>query len=230
MTASGTYAYQPNLGELTIYAYNQIGIRPTSLVQEHMTSARMAANMLQVNWSNRGVNLWAVDLQTVPLIAGVGTYAVPPETVVMLDAYMALQTGPVEIDRTIMPVSRSEYSNYPNKQKQGYPTVYWFDRLISPTVTLWPVPDGVSATYLKYYRVRQIQDVAFTSGQTAEIPYLWLEAFADGLSYRLAKIWAPALAVGLKAVADESYAIAANQNVETAQQYITPQLSGYYRP
>ena len=230
MTASGTYAYQPSLGELVIYAYNIIGVRPTSILQEHMTAARMAANMMQANWANRGVNLWAVDLQTVTLVAGTATYSVPGSTVVMLDAYMGLVEGSTEIDRIILPVSRSEYANYPNKAQQGFPTVFWFDRLIAPTVTLWPVPDGTSATYLKYYRVRQIQDAGFTSGQTAEIPYLWLEAFADGLAYRLAKIYAPMMATGLKAVADESYNIAANQNVETAQQYITPQLNGYYRP
>lgn len=230
MATSGTYAFAPSLGELTIYAFNNIGIRPTSLLQEHMVNARMAANMMQVNWSNKGVNLWAVDLQTVTLVQGQATYTVPSNTVVMLDAYMGIVTGSVETDRIILPISRSEYANYPNKAQQGFPTTFWFDRLIAPTVTLWPVPDGTSATYLKYYRVRQIQDVAFTSGQNAEIPYLWLEAFADGLSYRLAKTWAPTLAAGLKAIADESYAVAANQNVETAQQYITPQLNGYYRP
>ena len=63
-----------------------------------------------------------------------------------------------------------------------------------------------------------------------EIPYLWLEAFADGLAYRLAKIWNPQIAPPLKAIADQSYDIAARQNVEQAQQYISPQISGYYRP
>jgi hypothetical protein len=33
----------------------------------------------------------------------------------------------------------------------------------------------------------------------------------------------------MKAFADEAYNIAAQQNVETAQQYISPQLSGYWR-
>ena len=129
-----------------------------------------------------------------------------------------------------MPVSRSEYATYPNKEQQGFPTSFWFDRLINPTVTLWPVPDGTSTTTLKYYRVRRLQDSAFTSGQTAEIPYLWLEAFADGLAYRLAKVWNPQVAVGLKAVADETYKIAAEQNIEQSAVYITPMTFGYYRP
>ena len=82
----------------------------------------------------------------------------------------------------------------------------------------------------KYYRVRQIQDANYTNGQNVEIPYRWYEAFADGLAYRLAKIWNPQIAPALKAVADESYNVAAAQDIETASQYISPQIFGYYRP
>jgi hypothetical protein len=92
------------------------------------------------------------------------------------------------------------------------------------------VPDGTSAQFLKYYRVIQIQDADLKNGQTLDIPYLWMEAFADGLAYRLARVWNPPMAPGLKALADESYAIAAAQNTEYAQQYISPQIAGYYRP
>jgi hypothetical protein len=82
---------------------------------------------------------------------------------------------------------------------------------------------------LKYYRVRQIQDSAFTSGQTVEIPYLWLEAYAYALAFRLAIQWNAQKAPLLKPLADEAYAVAAEQNVETAQQYISPQIFGYFR-
>jgi len=231
MTSSGTYTFNPSIGELVLYAFNVAGLRNTSILQEHMESARMATNMLLATWSNKGVNLWKVDLVTVPLVAGQSTYDVDASTVVILDAYMRIDNGVSDpIDRIILPVSRTEYASYPNKAQQGFTTTFWFDRLISPTVTLWPVPDGSSAQYLKYYRLVRIEDAAYTSAQTANIPYLWLEAFADGLAYRLAKIWNPQMAQGLKAVADETYQIAADQNVEQAQQYISPQLSSYYRP
>ena len=228
MTTSGTYNFNPSLGELTLYAYNLIGIRNTAVLQEHMTAARMASNLLLANWANRGVNLWAVDLITVPLVQGQATYSVQGNTVVMLDAYIETVKDNVATDRIILPVSRTEYASYPNKEQQGFPTVFWFDRLISPEVTLWPVPDG-SQTYLKYYRVRQIQDSNLTSGQTVEIPYLWLDAFASGLAARLAMIWNPQMIQVLKPIADESYQIAADQNVEVAQQYISPMTSGYFR-
>lgn len=229
MTTSGTYSYNPGLGELTLYAYNLIGIRNTSVLQEHMTAARMAANMMLSRWANQGVNLWAVDLITTALVAGQKTYNVDPSTVVMLDAYIETDNGNGQpIDRLILPVSRTEYASYPNKDQQGFTTTFWFDRLLSPTVTLWPVPDGTT-TSLKYYRVRQIQDANLTNGQTVEIPYLWMEAFAFGLAQRLAMVWSPDKVMMLKPMADEAYAIASSQNVETAQQYISPIISGYFR-
>lgn len=230
MTTSGTYTFNPSLGELTLYAYNLVGLRNTSLVQEHMEAARMATNLLLSRWSNQGVNLWAVDLVTVPLVQGQATYSVDSNTVMILDAYMRIDDGVNDpIDRIILPISRTEYASYPNKEQQGFTTTFWFDRLISPTVTLWPVPDGTSAQYLKYYRVRRIQDANLQSGENVEIPYLWLDAFAYGLALRLAQIWRPEMLGTLKPLADEAYQIAADQNIETAQQYISPMIAGYFR-
>lgn len=230
MTTSGTYTFDPSLGELTLFAFNLCQLRNTSLTQEHMQSARVATNLMLSTWSNMGVNLWAVDLVTTPVVQGQATYAVDSNTVMILDAYMVTSQSGSSIDRIILPVSRSEYATYPNKEQQGFPTVFWFDRLINPTVTLWPVPDGTSTSSLKYYRVRRLQDAGMTNAQTVDIPYLWLEAFADGLAYRLAKVWNPAMAAGLKAAADETYKIAADQNIEQASQFISPQIFGYYRP
>ena len=228
MTTSGTYAFNPSLGEITLYAFNLCGLRNTSLLQEHMESARMAANMVAASFSNRGVNLWQVDLVTVPLVQGTSTSIVDPSTVMILDGYVTTGSGTTAIDRIIMPVSRTEYASYPNKTQQGWPTTFWFDRLLAPTVTLWPVPDGNEVSF-SYYRLRQIQDANFTSGQTVDVPYLWMEAFAYALAFRLALIWSPDKVPMLKPIADEAYNIAAEQNVENAATYISPQIQGYYR-
>lgn len=230
MTTSGTYTFDPGLGEITLYAYNLIGVRNTAVLQEHMEAARMASNMMLARWANQGVNLWKVDLVTTPLVTGQATYQVDNKTVVILDAYVTNDDSGANIDRIILPVSRTEYASYPNKEQQGFPTVFWFDRLLNPTVTLWPVPNTDNGPQsLKYYRVTRIQDSDIQNGQTLDIPYLWLEAFAYGLAYRLAQIWQPAMAPQIKAMADESYAIASQQNVETAQQYISPMVMGYFR-
>jgi hypothetical protein len=216
------------MGEAVLYAYGMCGVRRTALTQQHMEDARMATNMLMGRWSADGVNLWQVELTSFPLVQGQATYPVPANTIVMLDMYYTINNGAQPIDRIVTPVSRTEYANYPNKQQQGAPTVAWYNRLLSPTVTLWLVPNGQQASF-SYYRLRQTQDSKFENGLSVEIPVYFLEAYVFGLATRLAAIWAPDRAVGLKAMADESWGIASRQNIETANTYVSPMLGGYYR-
>ena len=56
-----------------------------------------------------------------------------------------------------------------------------------------------------------------------------MEAYAYALGHRLAVMWNPQKSMMLKPLADEAYQVAAEQNVETAQQYISPQIQGYFR-
>lgn len=228
MATSNSYNFNPSLGELTIYAYQLIGVRPTAILQEHIDAARLATNMMFTRWSNQGVNLWQVAPYTQVLTQGVSQYSVDQNIVVILDAYITVTNGSTSIDRIILPISRTEYASYPNKQQQGFPTTYWFDRLLSPTITLWPVPDGNEAS-LTYYSVYRLQDANMNGTENVDIPPIWLEAMVYGLAERLAMIWAPEKTAIMKPMADESYNIAAAQNIETAQQYISPQLSGYWR-
>lgn len=217
------------MGETVLYSYGLCQVRRTALTQQHFEDARMATNLLLGRWSADGVNLWQVDLQQITLKQGCATYQVPSNTIVMLDAYYAINTGATEIDRIMLPVSRTEYASYPNKNMQGAPTVFWMDRLLSPTVTLWPTPNGQQACF-KYYRLRQTQDANLTNGLGAEIPYYFLESYALGLAYRLALSWAPDRVAILKPLADEAWAIASKQNTEQANVYVSPMVQGYWRP
>jgi hypothetical protein len=228
MKTSGTYGFSPSMGEEVLYAYSLCGVKPTALTQLHFENARMATNMLMMRWSADGVNLWQVELASFPLVQGQATYPIPCNTIVMLDMYYTISNGQQSIDRVVSPISRTEYANAPNKQQQGSPSVAWFNRLLSPTVTLWLVPNGQQASF-SYYRLRQTQDSEFKNGTSVEIPPYFLEAYVFGLATRLAAIWAPDRAVGLKAMADEAWGIASRQNIEQANTYISPMTGGYYR-
>jgi hypothetical protein len=228
MTTSATYNFNPSLGELALYVLNMVGIRNTAVAQEHMSTLRLAANLALARWSSKGVNLWAVDLQTVALTQGQAAYAVPSNTIAMLDAYITQGTGSGATNRLILPISRTEYASYPNPAQQGFPTTFWFDRLLSPIVTVWPVPDGNEVS-LNYYRMRQIQDAGFADGQTPELPVYFLDAFSLELAWRMALIWAGEKAAGFKALAEEAYNDAVSQNIETSQVYISPMIGSYFR-
>ena len=188
----------------------------------------MATNLMMASWSSRGVNLWQVQLNTINLVQGQATYQIPSNIIVMLDAYITQNSGNSAIDLIILPISRTEYASYSNKTQQGRPTTFWMDRLLAPTVTLWPVPDGTS-TVFNYYCLTQTQDSILAGGTNVEVPIYWLEPYALGFAWRLALSWAPDKAIALKPLADEAYNYAASQNVETAQFYLAPMLGQYFR-
>ena len=223
MTSSGTTAFNPSIGQLALSAYSRIGIRRTSLLAEHMADAYMETNLMLSAWSNFQPNLWKVDLVSQTLTQGTATYAVDAKTIMILDANITVSNQ----DRLIFPISRTEYASYPNKTEQGVSSVFWFDRLISPTITLWLVPDG-SFGPLNYYRFTQVQDANLQSGETMDLPYRFLDAMVAGLSHRLARIWKPELEQLRKMDADQALAIAQTQDVENVGLVIMPGTEGYW--
>lgn len=228
MAFSGTYNFAPSLGDLVQNAYGRIGIRRPAILAEHMVDARVESNLLLTEFDNRGVNLWTVDLQSVQLVGGTANYTVPAETITVLDAYITTGLGANAVDQLITPISRSDYAALPNKLDQGQPTLFWYDRLIAPSITVWLVPDSSNTYTLNYYRYRQIQDSVLTGGTQPEVPVRWLDAFTAALAARLARMYAPPLLAEAKMEAERTFQIAANQDTENAPVYITPAIDSYY--
>lgn len=229
-TTSKTFNFSPSLGEIVINAFGRVQVRPSEITQQHMFNARMAANLLLSEWSNATPNLWEVGLQTMPLTQGIATYSVPASTVMILDLY--INTGgntTSSNDRYLWPVSRTEYASYSNKNTQGTPTVYWYDRLISQTITFYQVPDGNGPYTAKFYSVRQTQDADVTNGMNVEIPYRFLEAYCAGLAWKLAEIYMPQMEDKMFARYVRAWEIATRQDVENVGLMISPGIGGYFQ-
>ena len=227
MSTTGTYNFDPALGGLVIDAFGNCGVRRTELTAQHMDDARFAANLITARWAASGVNLWAVDLQTVALVQGQATYDVPDNTIFILDAYIT--QGSPAIDTLIYPISRSDYVAISDKATQSTPSVFWFDRTLSPTVTLWAVPSQTGTWTLKYWRARQIQDSSLSNGGSVEMPIRFVDAFSWELSARMAVKYAPDRAAMLKQEAREAWDIAISSDTENVALQIQPTLAGYFR-
>lgn len=228
MSTSGTYGFAPSLGDITLYAFNLCGVRPNALTSEHMHSAHTAANLIQAEWSARGVNLWKVELVTTPLVQGTAVYSVSPSVITILDLYVTIGTGAAATDRYLLPISRTEYASYAQKDQQGFPTVYWLDRLQNPSVTFWLVPDGNQVSF-SYYAVQQLEDAEFAGQSQPDIQYYFTRAYAYGLARELCLIWAPDKFQLLSAEAERAFGIAAEQNVENNSIFFSPTMSQYWR-
>ena len=224
---SKLYDFNPPAGGLLLNAFGRCGVRPTEITATHLYEGQLSMNFILSEISNLQPNLWEVDLQTVPLLQGEATYTVPAETVTILDLYIS--TGSPNRDRYLYPISRTEYAALPNKTQQGFPNQYWFDRLISPTITFWFVPDGNGPYVAKYYSVRQTQDVVLAGGKTVEVPFRWLEAYVAGLAWKLSELYAPQLEDKLFARYERARGLAMTQDTEQVPLMIVPGVSGYWR-
>jgi len=133
-------------------------------------------------------------------------------------------------DRIMTSISRTDYAAIPNKLSQSPPTTFWFDRLSPiPSVSLWNVPDGNGPYVMFIYRMRRIQDAYATGGQTADIPYRFLDALVSDMAARLARKYAPALLQSLQEDAKEAWMLASEEDRERVQLFLVPDCSGYFR-
>ena len=226
MATSRTYQFNPALSDLIIAAYGRCQIRRTALTVDHLLDAAMAANLLQVEWSNEQVNLWTVELMSTPLIPGQSVYDVDPATVMIMATWISTENNP-EKDRILSSVDRDSYAAYPDKTTPGSPTVYWFNATVPPTITLWPPPDAAEPRMLRYYRARQMQDASLPDELTAEAPYRFLEAYVAGLAFKLSVSWAPARTQELGGMASFTFKKAKERDIEDAPLHIVPALNVY---
>ena len=230
MTTTGTYAYSPAISDLVVNAYGRLQIRRAALTVDHLTDAATEANLLLTEWASKQPLLWKSETQNLgTLVSGTATYTPAARTVDILIAYIRTGSGTSQVDRVIGPLSTVEYQSMPTKTQTGVPTSFWFDRLISPTIYLWPTPDTGGPYTLIIQTVIQVQDAAITAGVTPDMPYRFFDAFVAGLAHRLSRIWAPSLEQARKMDAMEAWANAAGNDVESVPLYLIPGLNSYFQ-
>ena len=105
------------------------------------------------------------------------------------------------VDQQISPIGRAEYLHIPNKTSQGRASQFFFDRQITPTISIWQVPEN-STDQIIYDRFIRIQDID-ASVDNADIPFRFLPCLVSGLAYQIGLKRSPQLLPVLKAVYDE---------------------------
>jgi hypothetical protein len=225
LSLTNTFDFAPSVGEVVLNALSRIQIRGPMVKTPMLQMAAQEANLMQVEWSNRGPNLWTVDEQTTITQPEYATYAVDPSTIAILEVTLGRGDPPNETEILLTSISRTEYMAYPNKSQPGRPTVYWFDILISPTITLWPVPER--AYNLHFTRYRQQMDATLRNAGNFEAPYRWLDAACAGMAARLATHYAPAWEDKRATQAERAYAFAAARDKENAPIFISPMIEFY---
>src|SRR5690554_1985140 len=164
MASSGTYNWLPSAGDLTLHAFRRCGVKRADISAEHLMDAAAEANLLQVEWSSKQPNLWLIETYEVELTASQATETLPERIIAPLVAYISTTQSGVTTDRIITPLSTEDYHSLPNKEQEGIPTSYQFDRQIAPEITLWPVPNDAATYTLKVRALARPEDVVLKNG------------------------------------------------------------------
>ena len=229
MATSGVTSFNPALASFGAYCLGRCNVRRPEITAGHLADVALAANLVLSDWSDDQPNLWAVQLSQVDLVQGTAAYTLPADVLLVLDCYITTTVSGVANDRVIYGVSRTEYSAYPNKLSQAPPTVFWFDRVVPPVLTVYPAPDGNGPYTLNYYAVIQDQDAVVGASTQLDLPYRMMSVFADALAAKLALTYAPDRFAMLDGVAQKSYARARASESENVPLAIVPGISGYRR-
>jgi hypothetical protein len=222
--------FAPALSELGLDAWERCGKQAGEITVTMIASMRRSMNLVLARWSNRGVNLWTVTSNTIVLLPGVATYALPMTMIDMLDTYVRTTYGGGSTDITMTPMSRETYSELPYKAQPGRPIMYWFDRTITPSVTVWPVPDTTTPYSLVYYAFNQVGDMDPGMGNlfSSAMPYRFTEAYTAAVAAHLAIKWSPERAVILDGYAKETWDEASDEDREKTTTTVIPDWSGLY--
>ena len=125
---SGTTAFNLDLTELVEEAFERAGSELRTGYD--LKTARRSLNIMFADWANRGINMWTFEQGTIDLVQGQNTYALPDDTVDLLEH--VIRTGAnvaaTQADLTITRISVSTYATLPNKLQQARPIQVWVQR------------------------------------------------------------------------------------------------------
>jgi hypothetical protein len=123
---TGTTSFNLDLNNLVEDAFERCG-------QELRTgydlrTARRSLNLLTIEWANRGINMWTVEPGQINLNQNQIMYALPTDTIDLLDMVTRTGTGSNQQDININRISESTYITIPNKNATGRPIQVWINR------------------------------------------------------------------------------------------------------
>ena len=220
MAVSGSKDFELDVSDYIEEAFERCGKEMRTGYD--LKTAKRSLNLLFADWANRGLNQWTIQQVTTTLTQGVSDITVGADTIDILSIVVRRDNTDYGIQR----LSRDDYINIPNKTQQSRSSQWFLDRLISPVLKLWPVPDN-STDQIIYNRLVRLDD-ADTATNTLQIPFRFYPALAAGLAYYIAIKKAPDRIQLLKTLYEEEMQRAMDEDRDRASLRISPSYD-YYR-
>lgn len=186
-TTSGSAGFNLDLTELVEEAFERAGSELRTGYD--LKTARRSLNLLFADWANRGINMWTFEQGTINLTQGLNTYAIPTDTVDLLDHVIRTQANvtATQADLTITRISISTYATLPNKLTQARPIQVWYQRLdgqITPTTAVLATSIGATDTSITLSNVVGLPAIGYVNLESETIFYNYIDGNTLGDCFR----------------------------------------------
>jgi len=229
MAYSGTYTFDLSIDEICEEAFERCGVEVRSGYD--LRTARRSLNLIFLEWANRGLNLWTIQKQEKTITSAsanpltgtdlYGTTANDSQQIIdITNVIMRQVSGSDNNDYECTRIGRDVYWGYTVKSTSSRPTQFYFERTISPSLYLYPVPD-TTYTLIYYALIRMFDAGDYTNN--AQIPFRFIPCMTAALAYYIAMKYAPDRIQLLKQIYEEEFKRAADQDRETANFKFTPE-------
>ena len=220
MALSGSTNFEPNVTEFIEEAFERCGIELRTGYD--LKTAKRSINIMLAEWANRGLNQWTIEQTTQTVTEGTNSYSLNTNVIDILDMVVRRTTNSVNTDTNMSRISRSEYLNIPNKETKARPNQVFFDKQTTPAIKIYPTPEN-STDILVFNKLVRMDD-ADTATNTMDLPFRFYPCFAAGLAYYISIKRAPQRTAELKAIYEEEFRRAADQDEDRASFRIRPHL------
>ena len=148
MSTTGTTAFNLEMNDLIEEAFERCGLELRTGYD--FRTARRSLNILTIEWANRGINLWTVEQGQIVMNTQQALYAMPVDTIDILDAGTRTDNGSQanQTDINLTRISEPTYMTIPNKNTTGRPIQMWFNRQSGGVASIaqTTLNGGISAT------------------------------------------------------------------------------------
>ena len=221
MATSSSTDFEPNVAEFVEEAFERCGLELRTGYD--LKTARRSINIMLAEWANRGLNQWTIEQTTQALTKGTSSYSLNSNVIDILDMVIRRTANSTETDISMSRLSRSQYINIPNKTTEARPSQFFFDKLTTPAIKIWPAPEN-STDILVFNKIVRMDD-ADKGTNTMDMPFRFYPCFAAGLAYYTSMKISPDISTMLKQAYEEEFQRAMSQDEDRASFRIRPYLS-----
>ena len=216
MAVSGSTNFELDVSDYIEEAFERCGLEVRTGYD--LKTAKRSLNLMLAEWSNRGLNQWTITQRTQTVAADDTEYSLGTDVIDILSAVVRRSS----VDYSLERVSRDQYLSIPNKTSTGRPSQFFLDRQTTPNLKIWPAPEN--STDVIYYNALTRMDDADTFINTMYIPFRFYPCLAAGLAYYIAIKKAPDRIQLLKAVYEEEFDRAMQEDRDRASFNVVPRF------